>query len=171
MLPVPDWTDRRFPTGLPISIAPYVIERLRGTPARLADRVRDLPRSHLTRRDGELWSIQEHAGHLLDLEALHLARLDDYDRGVDTLTAADMTNRATFDADHNAKDIADILAGLGAIRGGLVARLEAMTESELARSALHPRLQVQMSLLDSAHFFAEHDDHHLAQITDILARC
>jgi len=71
MLPVPDWADHRFPAGLPIAIAPYVIERLRGTPARLADRVRDLPRPLLTRRDGERWSIQEHAGHLVEIEALH----------------------------------------------------------------------------------------------------
>lgn len=170
MLPVPNWTDRRFPTGLPIAIAPYVIERLRGTPARLADRLQGLPRAILTQRDGELWSIQEHAGHLVEIEALHLARLDDYDRGVDTLTPADMTNLATFDADYNARDIAEVLAALRSIRDALVARLDAMTEAELARTALHPRLQVQMSLLDSAHFFAEHDDHHLAQITELLAR-
>jgi len=170
MLPVLNWADRRFPTGLPISIAPYVIERLRGTPARVADRLQGLPRSRLTLRDGELWSIQEHAGHLVEIEALHIARLDDYGRGAETLVPADMANRATFEANYNDRDIAEVVAELRAIRGALVARLEAMTDAELARSARHPRLQVQMSVLDGAHFFAEHDDHHLAQISELLAR-
>jgi hypothetical protein len=34
--------------------------------------------------------------------------------------------------------------------------------------SLHPRLQQPMRLMDSFHFVAEYDDHHLARITEIV---
>lgn len=63
------WTDRKFDFSYPAGLYPEMIERLRGTPARLEDRIRSLPTEVVRRRDGERWSIQENAGHLLDLEA------------------------------------------------------------------------------------------------------
>lgn len=44
------WFERTFPTGLPAAVMPIVIERLRGTPARLKDRVDGLPPHVLTHR-------------------------------------------------------------------------------------------------------------------------
>ena len=43
--------------------------------------------------------------------------------------------------------------------------LQNINESDLEKSALHPRLGTPMRLIDLAFFVAEHDDHHLAQIT------
>jgi hypothetical protein len=57
------WTDRRFTFNLPEELLPVVVERLRGTPARIEDKVRSLSPTLLTRRDGAAWSIQEHIGH------------------------------------------------------------------------------------------------------------
>jgi O-succinylhomoserine sulfhydrylase len=37
------WFERSFPTGLPAHLLPVVIERLRGTPARIADRLAETP--------------------------------------------------------------------------------------------------------------------------------
>lgn len=73
------WTDRRFDFTFPVALYPEMIERLRGTPARLEDRISSLPAESLRRRDGERWSIQENAGHLLDLESLVMERLNQYD--------------------------------------------------------------------------------------------
>ena len=64
-----EWIKRQFSFGLPVGMYPNVVERVRGTPARLVDLTLPLPREILTRRDGDKWSIQEHAGHLLDLES------------------------------------------------------------------------------------------------------
>src|SRR5215210_811980 len=97
-----EWIKRQFSFGLPLGMYPNVLERVRGTPARLEDLVRGLSTEILTRRDGDKWSIQEHAGHLLDLEPLGMGRLDDYEAGLDSLRAADMSNRRTHEADHNA---------------------------------------------------------------------
>ena len=89
------WTDRTFEFSMPTALHPIVVERLRGTPARIEAKVRSLPTETLTRREGDQWSIQEQVGHLLDLDELHSGRLDDYLAGAEVLRAADMTNRRT----------------------------------------------------------------------------
>ena len=71
------WFERQFPVGESSALFPVVVERLRGTPARLEDRLSSLPVPVLTRRFGNTWSIQENAGHLLDLEPLWLQRVED----------------------------------------------------------------------------------------------
>jgi uncharacterized damage-inducible protein DinB len=153
------WIERRFAFDLPVSMFPNVLERLRGTPARVEERVRGLPPQLLVTRDGEKWSIQEHVGHLLDLEPLWIGRLDDFDAAAEVLRAADMSNRKTHEADHNRRPLA----------GGMVARLEAMDARAAARTARHPRLDQPMRVLDLVVFVAEHDDHHLARISEIIA--
>src|SRR3954465_11845328 len=104
-----EWFKRQFSFGLPIEMYPNVVERLRGTPARLEELTRDISREALIQRDGDKWSIQEQAGHLLDLEDLGMKRLDDFEAGRDPLMAADLANRKTHEADHNANTIENIL--------------------------------------------------------------
>jgi uncharacterized damage-inducible protein DinB len=147
---------------------PNVLERVRGTPARLEDRLLKLPREVLTRRDGDNWSMQEQAGHLLDLGTLDLGRLDDYANGLDTLRPADRENRKTHEAGHNADSIENILASFRAERGEFVRRLDDFDLELAARTALHPRLHMPMRVIDLAYFIAEHDDHHLARISSLI---
>jgi hypothetical protein len=146
---------------------PNVLERLRGTPARLEDALGALAPELLTRRLDDKWSMQEHAGHLLDLGALDLARLEDYEAGRDQLQPADLQNRRTHEANHNAKPIESILAEFRAERALFVKRLDAYDEELVLRVAVHPRLKTPMRLLDFAFFIAEHDDHHLAAISEL----
>lgn len=162
------WFEREFDFGLPLWMYPNVLERLRGTPARLAERLGALPHEALTRRDGDAWSMQEHAGHLLDLGALDIARLDDYAAGADVLRPADLQNRKTFAANHNANRIENILTEFRAERAEFVRRLDAFDGAFVRRTARHPRLNQPMRVLDFAFFVAEHDDHHLARITGLL---
>jgi uncharacterized damage-inducible protein DinB len=161
------WIDRHFTFTLPEALFPVVVERLRGTPARIEDKVRSLPASVLTRREGEAWSIQEHIGHLLDLDELHAGRLEDFLAGVPVLRAADMTNRKTHEAGHNGRPIADLLRDFRRERERFVARLDAWDPALLSLTALHPRLQQPMRVIDMAFFTAEHDDHHLARMTEL----
>ena len=163
-----EWIKRQFAFGLPLGMYPNVVERVRGTPARLEDLTRSLTREVLTRRDGDKWSIQEHSGHLLDLEPLGMKRLDDFDAGRETLVAADMENRKTHDANHNANTIENILAAFRKERMEFVRRLDAYDEGFVQRTALHPRLKVRIRVLDLAFFIAEHDDHHLARISELI---
>lgn len=162
------WFERQFPTGLRADLFPVVIERLRGTPARVEERLSGFSGSELTRRAGSTWSIQENAGHLLDLEPLWLARVDDLLARRPEMTAADLTNRRTHEANHNAKPLETILSGFRQTRLDLVNRLEAVDDAALTHTAPHPRLRVPMNLVDHVFFVAEHDDYHLARITELL---
>lgn len=164
----PNWFERTFDFSFPTSHFPYAVERVRGTPARLEELVGALPPDMLTTRPGDReWTIQEHAGHLLDLEELHLGRLEDFAAHRDVLRAADMTNKKTYEAEHNATSIRDILSSFRALRKQFVEKIEHLDEEEAARTAMHPRLGAPMRLIDLVFFTAEHDDHHLASITQI----
>jgi uncharacterized damage-inducible protein DinB len=161
------WFDRRFNFDLPEALFPVVVERLRGTPARIEEKVRDLSPAVLTRREGDAWSIQEHVGHLVDLDALHDGRLDDFLAGATILRAADLTNRKTHEAGYNQRPLADLLQAFRRERERFVARLDAWEPNLISLSALHPRLNQPMRVIDMALFTAEHDDHHLARMTEL----
>lgn len=161
------WTDRRFNFDFPAAIYPEMIERVRGTPARLEELLAGLPRETLTAQVDGRWSMQENAGHLLDLESLVSQRIDEYLAGNSALHAADMSNRKTYDASHNDVPIDTILKAFRAARLEIVERLESLDAEVFARSALHPRLNVPMRLVDMLFFQAEHDDYHLARISEL----
>ena len=162
------WTQRQFNFNFPVELFPEMLERIRGTPARLEEKLQSLPAAILTRRDGERWSMQENAGHLLDLEALVSSRLDEYERGAESLQAADMRNRKTFESNHNKRSHGSILGDFRKERDSIIARLDSFPDEMFARSALHPRLNVQMRLVDMILFQAEHDDYHLTRITELI---
>jgi hypothetical protein len=161
------WTDRRFNFDFPAGIYPEVIERMRGTPARLEELLDGVPPETLTAQLEGRWSMQENAGHLLDLESLVSQRIDEYLAGHSALHAADISNRKTHDANHNAVAIDSILKAFRAARQEIVSRLESFDEETFGRSALHPRLNVPMRLVDMLFFQAEHDDYHLARISEL----
>jgi len=161
------WMQREFNLGFPIGLFPCILERLRGTPARLEELAAQFPPDVLTKRVGNKWSIQEHVGHLLDLCELDDLRLMDYLAKAETLTAADMGNRKTQSADHNAKAIKNLLGSFRSRRLALVRKLEHLNDTELSRSAVHPRLQKPMGVVDWVYFMSEHDDHHIARITSL----
>jgi hypothetical protein len=161
------WTERRFDFNFPAGIYPEMIERVRGTPARLEELLNGLSPDTLTSQVDGRWSMQENAGHLLDLETLVSGRLDEYLAGNEALHAADMSNRKTYEASHNDVPLNSILTAFRSARHELVDRLESLDGEIFARSALHPRLNVQMRLVDMLFFQAEHDDYHLARISEL----
>jgi uncharacterized damage-inducible protein DinB len=163
------WFDRKFEFTFPAEQHPNLCVRLRGTPARLEEMVRSCPRDVLIRKPPAGWSAQEHAGHLADLEPLWMARVGDFLAGGGAeLTRADLSNRKTNEANHNARSLEDILAEFRSARLQLVNRVEQMEPAEFSRTLLHPRLKQPMRLVDHLYFAAEHDDHHLAHIWELI---
>ncbi|MGA8221635.1 MAG: DinB family protein [Candidatus Acidiferrales bacterium] len=162
------WFDRKFDFNFPADLYPELIERLRGTPARVEELVKGLPASILTKRDGEHWSIQENIGHLLDLEELFSARLDDFDHKRPKLTAADLSNEKTHNAQHNRQPIETLLAEFRRARHALVERLDNADPLFFCRVSHHPRLDKPMRVVDALYFQAEHDDYHLARISELI---
>lgn len=162
------WFERKFPFPIPAELLPNVLARLRGTPARLEEALHGGSRELLTRKTMDSWSAQEHGGHLLDLEPLWLARVDDYAAGNSQLTAADLTNRKTHEAGHNGRPLEELLSEFRAARKTLLERVGELESSALSRAIPHPRLGAPMRLVDHLYFVAEHDDHHLTAIWELL---
>lgn len=167
MVPAP-WFERAFSLDSPVSLFANTVERLRGTPARLEERTLTLHVSTLTERPSDTWSIQENVGHLADLEPLWLGRFDDLVEHRGALRPADLTNKQTHEAVHNAASIEELLKSFRDLRAQMIDKLERLDEAAISLSAPHPRLKTPMRTIDLAHFIAEHDDHHLARITELI---
>ena len=167
MKQVPKWFERKFDFSIPVELYPNLCIRLRGAPARLQELVQGRPREELIRKPEDKWSAQEHAGHLLDLEPLWLARVHDFAGNATELTAADLSNRKTGEANHNARAMTEILSGFRQARHRLLDSLPPQQPELLERTLLHPRLKTPMRLIDHLYFVAEHDDHHLAWIWEL----
>ena len=164
------WTDRTFRFDQPVEMFPVVIERLRGTAPRIEDKVRGLSTEVLTRRDGDSWSIQEHIGHLLDLDELHTGRLDDYLADAEVLRPADVENKRTWQANHNVRGTDFLVQQFRREREAFIERLETWDPARIGQAARHPRLNQPMRVIDLAFFVAEHDDHHLTRMTELARR-
>jgi hypothetical protein len=161
------WVERTFTFDFPPAKLPELIGRVCGTPARIEEIVRGLDGKALATNDGQGWSIQENIGHLLDLEYLALGRIDQIVRGERDLIAADMENRVMREANHNARDINELLAAFRVERAKVVARFEQVDEKDWEKSGIHPRLKIPMRIVDLAYFVAEHDDYHIARIRQL----
>src|SRR5687768_10006873 len=110
------WVDRRWRFDFPAELYPAVIERLRGLPARARELASSLPPGTANIPPQRGWSVQRHLGHLTDLEDLLAARLDAYERCETVLPAADMSNARSVAADHDARQLEEVLGDLRAAR-------------------------------------------------------
>jgi hypothetical protein len=164
------WFERKFPFDIPAELLPNVLERLRGAPARLEEKLLSMPKEVRVRKNGEEWSIQEHAGHLIDLEELHYLRLLEFERGAERLTAADVENKKTYEARHNDRDPKELCEEFRLERAKFVEKVENWPKEMWSKHSLHPRLKQPMRVIDLCVFIAEHDDHHLMRMTDLQSQ-
>jgi uncharacterized damage-inducible protein DinB len=161
-----EWVERKFNfDDLNVGLFPNIVERLRGTPARLEETLNGLPEESLIFKSGGKWSLKEEAGHLYDLEELWCVRLKGLLSNTPEIVPADMTNKKTHKAGHNDAIINEILYDFRSARMDLVSKLGELDQDQVLTFATHPRLQTKMRIIDLVFFAAEHDDHHLAAIT------
>jgi uncharacterized damage-inducible protein DinB len=158
------WFERKFAVLDDNGIFPCILERLEGSPARLVAKLERINTSLLISKDGK-WSIKKEIGHLIDLEPLWHERALQILRGESHLLIADLTNQKTHQTDHDAQNATILIEIFRKEREKLVQTLQNINEDDLEKWALHPRLGTPMRLIDLAFFVAEHDDHHLSQIT------
>jgi uncharacterized damage-inducible protein DinB len=161
------WFDRKFNFDTEQNIFPSIIERLSGTPLRLDHKLKFIDTTILTQKYENKWSIQENIGHLIDLEPLWQGRFQDIVNGEIELRPTDLQNTQTDLAKHNEKSIERLLHNFKEIRQKTMLLIENIPEELVFKSALHPRLKTPMRTMDLFLFVAEHDDHHLAKITEI----
>ncbi|MFC0181511.1 DinB superfamily protein [Pseudarcicella hirudinis] len=162
------WFDRNFDFLTDQNIFPSILERLLGTPIRLEDKVKSIAENKLSLKINGTWTIKENIGHLIDLEPLWQGRFEDIINSEKELRPTDLQNTQTDLANHNEKDIEDLLSQFRAIRNLTLSKLEDIDEETIFKFSLHPRLKTPMRTMDLFLFVAEHDDHHLARITEII---
>ena len=161
------WFDRKFDFSFEQNIFPSIIERLQGTPILLNHKINQIATEYLTVKPEGKWSIQENIGHLIDLEPLWHGRLEDILNGTEYMRPADLENQKTNSANHNEKEIEELLNEFVNLRQRTLNSLIMLNEKEVYKYALHPRLKTPMRTMDLFLFVAEHDDHHLARISEL----
>ena len=161
------WFDRKFNFENLEGTFPSILERLEGTPLRLKHKIQTIPPEHYQVSVGSTWSIQEHVGHLGDLEDLWEKRCIDFIQKRSVLTEADLANQKTHNAKHNQHDMQELLNAFEKQRVQLCGFLRSLSKNAEIWHSKHPRLQSPMRPIDLAYFVAEHDDHHLAAISKI----
>ena len=162
------WFDRNFDFSFTDNIFPSIIEGLTATPLKLEEKVNLLPNIILELVIDNAWSIKENIGHLIDLETLWQGRLEDIIHGEIELRPADLQNQQTHDANHNAKPLSELLEAFKQIRLKTISLIRVLDDETIFKSALHPRLKTPMRTMDLFFFVAEHDDHHLARIDELI---
>ncbi|MEL6253854.1 MAG: DinB family protein [Bacteroidota bacterium] len=160
-----NWFDRKFNFNHNQHILPSIIERLRLCPAGLIASIEGIKQEILVAKPKGKWSILENIGHLLDLEPIWQGRLDDILKNETYLREADLSNTKTHQAQHNLTDAATLIGAFHKSRIKTLEALEKLEETDVFKFALHPRLHQPMRTQDLFLFVADHDAHHLAQIT------
>jgi len=162
------WFDRVF---LPVEdngLLPGIIERLEGTPARLQWKTQNLPEDAGAAINNEKWSVKKEIGHLGDMEPLWYVRLLQILDDNPHMQVADLTNRKTHDSPHDDKSFVQLVTEFSEGRQKFIERLRSLRADDLDKASVHPRLGTPMKVIDLAYFVAEHDDHHLAQVTCLI---
>lgn len=164
------WTERKFDFGFQKEYLPFMLERIKATPPRIEEMIKNYSEEKLAEQVNGQWSVKQHIGHFIDLEELHQARVEQFKEGLSELRAADMSNQKTYEADHNARNATDLLTELRKVRAHFIKSIEEIEEKKLAHKARHPRLQKQITITDLVYFVGEHDNHHLTIMANLLKK-
>ncbi|MDZ4714311.1 MAG: DinB family protein [Cytophagales bacterium] len=157
------WFERNLAFGLPAEMLPFYLERLRGTGVRLEKKVAHLKNDILTHRPGGKWSIKQHIGHLAEVDEVASKRIGEMLQGVPVMSPAVFEPK-----DYDPWPIGKVLDYFQNTREKNVKTYDAIHPADLVKSSIHPRLKVPMTSIDLAWFDAEHDDHHLVKINEII---
>lgn len=161
-----EWFERKFTFGLPAGMLPFYIERLLGTIARIESKVRGVSDETLSQKLDNKWSVKQNIGHLAEVDEIAIKRIGEMIQGVSPMSPAVFEPRG----DYNQQTVEEVIDIFRRARQANVKRYGELSAYELERSSLHPRLKVNMTPVDLAWFDAEHDDHHLVRINEIISQ-
>lgn len=147
---------------------PLILERLIGTSARIEDKVKRYSLIAIIKKQNKEWSVAEHIGHLGLLERVWSLRVKEILENKEVMSNYYISD-VEFEANKfNEINVADLIAGFRIKRERLCNKIATLSSEELDYISLHPRLNKKMKIVDLAYFIAEHDDYHLAKITQLL---
>jgi len=157
------WFERDLTFGHRPEMLPFFLERLEGTLIRLNEKVKGIDNKILSERIHGKWSVKENIGHLAEIDEIADRRIDEMMAGVTVMSPAVFEPR-----DYHPWPIERVLDFFKSNRVNNLKKYKTLSDEQLKKSSLHPRLNVQMTPVDLAWFDAEHDDHHLVKINEIL---
>jgi hypothetical protein len=158
------WFERNLEFGKPAEMLPFYLERLAGTIPRIEAKVKNIDNEILSEKFNGKWSIKQHIGHLAEVDEVANKRLDEIIAGISPLSSAVFEPQ-----NYNPWPIAKVLEFFITTRLKNIEKYKSLKDSDLLKDSLHPRLKVNMTPVDLAWFDAEHDDHHLVKISEIIA--
>lgn len=158
------WFERSFQSGNPPEMLPLALERLEGTLVRIPAKLKNITEEDASKCFNEKWSIQQHIGHLSEVEEIAHIRFREIIEGVSPMTSAIQPAKA----DYNSMQLEDVFLLFKNARIKSIDFIDTVNVESLSLLSVHPRIKIPMNLVDLACFHAEHDDHHLVAITRIL---
>ena len=157
------WFERNLEFGKPKEMLPFYLERLEGTIARIEAKVKDVENAILSEKPQGKWSVKQQIGHLAEVDEVANKRLDEMVAGISPMSPAVFEPQ-----DYNPWPVERVVSFFKETRLKNLQKYHSIAENDLLKSSIHPRLNVPMTPVDLAWFDAEHDDHHLAKISEIL---
>jgi len=164
------WFDRKFDLNFDTEKYTAIHSRLEQAPDTLGQIVAHLPEDILVYKPEGKWSIKEQIGHLSVLEPIWRIRFQDIREEKPRLTPADLDNRATSEAGFNDYTLSSLLEKFATERKATLSLLNGIDALDITKTSLHPRLQQPMRIIDLAYFVAEHDDHHISCIRELIPK-
>jgi len=161
------WVEHVFNFGIDPGWAQNILSNVQDTEVRIQYHCQNLSDNALSQKPNGAWSIKEHIGHLIDLEELHLNRLDQFSLLKEELSAADMSNSKTERNNHNGSSLRSLIQDFIIKRKQFISKFQSLNEKCMDHQSFHPRLKVMMKPVDLFYFIAEHDNHHLTSIIEI----
>ena len=162
------WFDRKFDFSFTTDQYTAVYERLKQAPDTLRQLILNISEDTLVHKPDDKWSVKEHTGHLSVLEPIWRIRFGDILESKLVLTPADLSNRATTEAGFNSYSISSLLDKFAGERNTTLSLLNGIDVLDGSKTSLHPRLQQPMRVIDLVYFVAEHDDHHISVIREMI---
>lgn len=163
------WFQRSFHFDFPAGLFPVIFSRLEGSIFRLYSLLSNADDEICSQRTNG-WSVKEQVGHLCDMEDLWWKRLEDFQQHKAILTTADLTNQKTEEGRHNEKTLEQLLEQFTIERQKILEAVYGFDQELLLSTSTHPRLNQPMRLIDSLYFVAEHDDHHISAISNLMRK-
>jgi uncharacterized damage-inducible protein DinB len=163
------WLERDWHLWKSTDDTETILEALGRFPESLKEHIDLLDSTIWIKQADGKWSIQEHVGHLLAMESLWIARIDDFVMGHEFLRPWNGNNNDVLLAQFNVQKMRALLRDFDDTRSRIVNFLTEILPDYKNSTVRHERLNRAFSLHDQISFMHEHDCHHL-QIIQFLSQ-